>query len=191
MDGGKGQEGGAAGVPLLQKADGGFGVLFGAHHNILHGGPHSGFDGNGVLLGHPEQPGKGPVDAGEIPPAGLLHHRLDALGKPFQVPLQIFQHLGPAQLLLDVQMQAVILALLLLGLLLAGLDPELIAPHGILQGFQPGVHFRKHGGVVPDFLLQALLLASAGKQHLLHGILPGGNLPDGGLGAGGLHSCLG
>ena len=80
-DGGHGQEGGAAAVPLLQKADGALGVLFPVHHDVLHAAAQGNFDGDGVFLASGHEAGHGAVDAPEDALFCGVHDHLDGLGE--------------------------------------------------------------------------------------------------------------
>ena len=88
-DGGQGQEGGAAAVPLLQEIDGALGVFLPVHHDVLKARPQGDLNGQGVLLIRFHEVRHRAVDA---PQASLrLHDHLDGLGKALVVLFHLRQ----------------------------------------------------------------------------------------------------
>ena len=88
-DGGEGQECGPAGVPLFQVADGGLGVLFPVHHDVLQSRPQGNLDGQGVLAVGLHQIGHRAMDA---PQAALgAADELDRLGEALVLLLHLRQ----------------------------------------------------------------------------------------------------
>ncbi len=190
LNGGQGQKGGPADLPLLEELNGPFRVLLGLHHNVLHGRAQSGLQGHGILPRHGEQPGHRPADSPEHPPASLPHDGLDALGEAFQVPFQVFQQLGPAQLFVGIQSQPVQLLLGGLGPLFPALQPELIAPDRVFLGFQLPLGLFQHLPQLFGLLAGRGLPLGGLFRALFQGLDPQLNLPPGGLGRAQLHPLL-
>ena len=147
-DGGNRQEGGAAGVPPLQKLDGKLGVPLGAHHNILHGGAQGGFHRHRVLGRHLQDAGNRPVDPPQVPPAHFPHDGFHTLRKAFHAPLQILQQAGPAQALLGVQAEGIAFLFGFLGPPAAAFQPQLPAADRIFQAVDAGGRLLPHGGII-------------------------------------------
>ena len=65
-DGGEGQEGGPAAVPLFQEGDGAFGILLPVHHDVLQTGAQGDFNGQGIFAVGFHQACHRAVDAPEV-----------------------------------------------------------------------------------------------------------------------------
>ena len=91
-DGGEGQEGGPAAVPLLEEGDGALGVLLPVHHDVLQAGPQGHLQGHRVPALGPHEAGHRAVDAPQAAPSGGLHHHAHRLAEPLVLLLHLREH---------------------------------------------------------------------------------------------------
>ncbi len=85
----QGQEGAPSRLGVHQDADGPLGHPLVLHHNVLHGGPQGNLQGGGVFLFHLDKLRNRAHHSPEGACGGVLHHRLDTVLEPLQIPLHI------------------------------------------------------------------------------------------------------
>ena len=175
-DGGEGQEGGPAPVPLFEELDSTLGVLLPVYHDVLHPRAQGGLQGHGVFSVGLHQAGHRPVDTPQGALLRRLHHQLDCLAEALVLLLHLRQHpdAGVQVVLLHGQLHEGV------GRVLLPLLPALHAQGVALDdvggggGVLLGVLQGAAGG--PDALPGVLQLSLDGGQLLLHRLLPGGHL---------------
>ena len=187
-DGGEGQEGGPAGVPLLQVADGGLGVLLPVHHDVLQPRSQGDLDGQGILAVGLHQIGHRAVDA---PQAALgVHDRLDRLGEALVLLLHLCQQPAAVLQCLDIHRQLDPPVRRGGGLLLPLLHPQAVAGDDVGGGLRliPGV--LQGTAVLLCLLPGGLELLLRGGSVPLRGLLPLPDLRSLCLGSGQLRPCV-
>ena len=149
-----GQEGGPATVPAFEPADGLLGVLVPLHHHVLHGTAQGDFNGHSIGIGHMDEPRHRAANSRQAAPFGLAHEQLDGFGISFVEFLHFGEHVDAGLEVVVVHLQAAVGLHGLLSLPLPGLQPHLVACHGV-------------GHPVP-FLHQLVQLALEASVFLLH-----------------------
>ncbi len=175
-DGGKGQEGGPASVPLLEELDGPLGVLLPVYYDVLHSRAQGCLQRNGVFAVSLHQTRHRPVDAPQSAFLRCLHHQLDGLAEALVFLLHLRQHTdaGVQIVLFHGQLhegaggvlRALLTALHAQRMTLDDVGGRRRVLLGVLEG-PAGV-----SGVLPD----GLQLVLDRGQLLTHCLLPGGHL---------------
>ena len=188
-DGGERQEGGPAGVPLLEVVDGALGVLLPVHHDVLEPRPQGDLNGQSVLPVGLHQAGHRSVEAPEA--ASGLAHKLDSLGKALVLLLHLRQQADAVVQGAGVHGQLHPLLRGGGGLFLPLLHPQAVAGDDVGHGLRlvPGV--LQGTAVGPGLLLRLLQLGRGGGELTLHRSLPLCNLAVLGGQGGGVRPAVG
>ena len=169
-DGGEGQERGPSGVPLLQVADGGLGILLPVHHNVLQSRPQGDLDGQGVPAIGLHQIGHRAMDA--LQAALCAAHELDRLGEALVLLLHLCQQAAAVFQRPRVHGQLDPPLRGGSGLLLPFLHPQAVAGDDIGGGLRlvPGI--LQGAAVLPRLLPGGLKLLLRGGPVSLCGLPP-------------------